>query len=166
MSVNARTAGGLAFLVVVAGLAWSWLRTSPEDRVVAAVTAAAEALSARATDPLAQVAALGRLRGHLTEDVVVEAGADRTVTGRDAAAGLWQRVRASADAVRVRVLDPQVVIAADGASADVAAVVEATFERGGVPERELREVQLRMVDRGGEWLVAGAVLVDAVTPPQ
>ncbi len=60
------------------------------------------------------------------------------VRGRDAVAGLWQRVRASAERTRVRVLDVAVVVAADGASATADGVVELTLERGGVPERDVR----------------------------
>lgn len=165
MSGTAR-ALAVAVALVAAWGAWRWLTTSPEERVLQAVDAVATTLSARAADPLGQVAALGQLRRHLAPDIVIRSGSGADVTGRDAAVGLWQRVRASADAVRVRVLDPAVVVAGDGQTATVDGVVEATFERGGVPERDVREVRLtwRLVD--GEWLASGATLVDAVTPPQ
>ncbi len=164
MSGAARALAVVAALLAAWG-AFRWLTTSPEERVLQAVEAVAATLSVRATDPLGQVAALGQLRRQLAPDIVIRAGAGAEVTGRDAAAGMWQRVRASADAVRVRVLDPAVVVAGDGQTATVDGVVEATFERGGVPERDVREVRLtwRLVD--GEWLASGATLVDAVTAP-
>ena len=167
MSGTGRALAVVAALLAAWG-AFRWFTTSPEERVLQAVDAVAATLSARSADPLGQVASLGQLRRQLAPDIVIRAGAGAgaEVTGRDAAAGLWQRVRASADAVRVRVLDPAVVVAGDGQTATVDGVVEATFERGGVPERDVREVRLtwRLVD--GEWLASGATLVDAVTPPQ
>ncbi|MGE0359690.1 MAG: nuclear transport factor 2 family protein [Vicinamibacterales bacterium] len=165
MSVTWRTAAVVVAAGVAAWAGWSWLTTSAEERVLAAVTATAETLSARPTDPLGQVAALGQLRRHLAETVVVRAGGGAEVTGRDAAMGVWQRVRASAEAMRVRVVDPLVSVDEAGTSATVEAVVEVTFERGGVPERELRDVRLTLVERDGEWVVSAASLVEAVTPP-
>jgi len=165
VKVTWRTAAVVVAIAASAGLGWSWLRRSPEARVVAAVAATAETLSTRATDPVGQLAALSQLRRHLAETVVVRGGGAE-VTGRDAAVGLWQRVRASADAMRLRVVDPSVSVDPAGTSAAVEAVVEVTFERGGVPERELRDVQLTLVERDGEWVVSAAALVDAVIPPR
>lgn len=165
MSVTWKTAAIVVAVAAAAAAGWSWLKPSPEARVVAAVEATAETLSTRTTDPLGQVAALGQLRRHLAESVVVRGGG-AAVTGRDAAVGLWQRLRASADAMRVRVVDPSVSVDAAGTSATLEAVVEVTFERGGVPERELRDVQLTLVERDGEWVVSAAALIDAVAPPR
>lgn len=165
MSVTWKTAAVVVAVAAAAAAGWSWLTPSPEARVVAAVAATAETLSSRATDPLGQVAALGQLRRRLAETVVVRGGGAE-VTGRDAAVGLWQRVRTSADALRVRIVDPNVVLDAAGTSAAVEAVVEVTFERGGVPERELRDVELTLVERDGEWVVSAAALVEAVKAPQ
>jgi ketosteroid isomerase-like protein len=146
-------------------LAWGWLVASAEDRVRTAVQALAEALSSEASDPIGQVAALGRLRSQLDEDVVVATGRGADVRGRDAVMGLWQRLRASGDAVRVRVIDLTVVVAEDGASATADGAVELTIEQNGVPERELREVRTTLVAADGEWRLASATLVEAVTPP-
>ncbi len=146
-------------------LAWGWLAPSEEDRVRTAVHALAETLSSEASDPIGQVAALGRLRAQLTDDVVVATGDGVEIRGRDAVVGLWQRVRASGDTVRVRVLDLAVVVAADGASATADGVAELTVERNGVPEREVREAQAALVASGGEWRLQRATLVEAVTPP-
>lgn len=166
VSVSWRTAAVSLAIGAAAWAGWSWLTTSTEERVMVAVAATAETLSARASDPLGQVAALGRLRRHLAETVVVRIGGGAEVTGRDAAIGLWQRVRASAEAIRVRVVDPLVSVDQAGSLATVEAVVEVTVERGGVPERELRDIQLTLVERDGEWVVSAAALVDAVTPPR
>lgn len=152
-------------VAVVLYLAWGWLVPSPEDRVRAAVHALAETLSSDARDPIGQVAALGRLRAQLTDGVVVATGRGAEIRGRDAVAGLWQRVRASGESVRVRVIDLTVVVADDGASATADGVAELTLERGGVPERELREAQARFVDADGEWRLESATLIAAVTPP-
>lgn len=146
-------------------LAWGWLVPSDEDRVRDAVHALAETLSSDSRDPIGQVAALGRLRAQLADDVVVATGPGRDIRGRDAVAGLWQRVRASGDAVRVRVLDLAVVVAADGASATADGVAELSIERNGVPEREVREVRAAFVPAGREWRLQQASLVEAVTPP-
>jgi signal peptidase I len=117
------------------------------------------------SDPIGQVAALGRLRAQLADDVVVSTGRGAEIRGRDAVAGLWQRVRASGDAVRVRVLDLAVAVAADGASATADGVAELSLERNGVPERELHEVRATFVAAGSEWRLQQAALVEAVTPP-
>lgn len=150
---------------VAAYLAWGWLFTSAEDRVRAAVEALAATLSTQATDPLSQVAALGQLRQQLAEDVVVTTGSDE-VQGRDAVAGLWQRVRASGERARVRVLDVSVVVDADGASAAVEGVAELTVERAGVPERDVRDVRATFARVGDAWRLSRAELVEAVTPPR
>ena len=158
-----------ALVVVAAGvaayLAWGWLFTSAEDRVRAAVDALAAALSTQATDPLRQVAALGQLRQQLAEDVVVFTGSGE-VRGRDAVVGLWQRVRASGERARVRVLDVMVVVAADGATAAVDGVAELTVERGGVPERDVRDVRAAFAQADGDWRLSRAEVIEAVTPPR
>ena len=151
---------------VAAYLAWGWLFTSAEDQVRAAVAGLAETLSNQATDPLGQVAALGQLRQRLADDVVVTTGSGGEVQGRDAVAGLWQRVRASAERTRVRVLDVTVVVAADGATATVDGVGELTLERGGVPERDVRDVQATFVLADSTWQMSRAALVEAVTAPR
>jgi ketosteroid isomerase-like protein len=150
---------------VVVYLAWGWIVPSAEDRVRAAVHALAETLSSDGRDPIGQVAALGRLRAQLTDDVVVSPGPGTDIRGRDAVAGMWQRVRASGDAVRVRVLDLTVAVAEDGASATADGVAELSVERNGVPERELREVRATFVATGTEWRLQQAAVVDVVTPP-
>ena len=160
-----RRAAALVVAAVAVYLVWGWLVTSAEDRVRTAVQALAEALSSEASDPIGQVAALGRLRSQLAEDVVVATGPGTELRGRDAVAGVWQRVRASGDAVRVRVIELTVVVAEDGASATADGAVELTIERNGVPERELREVRTTLVAADGEWRLARATLVEAVTPP-
>ena len=165
MTVTATRAIGVAVVALVAYLAWGWLVTSEEDRVRAAVSALAEALSSDATDPLGQVTALARLRAQLTADVVVATGERAEIRGRDAVAGLWQQVRASGDAARVRIVDLEVVVADDGATATADGVAELTLTRGGVPERELREARATFVAEDGEWRLSTATLVDAVTPP-
>lgn len=160
------TRGLAAAALVVAGyLAWGWLFPSPEARVRAAVTEIAEALSSPATDPVGQIAALGRLRGKLTPDLVVTMGSGSELRGRDAAVGVWQRVR-GAGAPRVRAFDLAVTVAAGASSAEVDGVAELTRERAGAPERELREFTATFVAVDGEWLASRAALVDAVTPPQ
>lgn len=150
---------------IVLYLAWGWLVPSAEDQVRAAVHALAETLSSDTRDPIGQVAALGRLRAQLVDDVVVVTAPGAEIRGRDAVAGLWQRVRASGDAVHVRVLDLTVTVADDGASATVDGVAELTIERNGVPERELREARAAFVTVDGEWRLERAALVEAVTPP-
>jgi ketosteroid isomerase-like protein len=165
VTVTATRAIGVAVVALVAYLAWGWLVTSEEDRVRAAVSALAETLSSDATDPLGQVTALGRLRTQLTADVVVTAGGGAEIRGRDAVAGLWQRVRASGDAARVRIVDLEVVVAEDGVTATADGVAELTLTRGGVPERELREARATFVAEDGEWRLSAATLVDVVTPP-
>ena len=160
-----RRAVTLVVAAIAVYLAWGWLVTSAEDRVRTAVRALAETLSSEASDLIGQVAALGRLRAQLAEDVVVATGAGAEVRGRDAVIGLWQRGRASGDVVRVRVIDLTVVVAEDGDTATADGVVEMTIEQNGVPERELREVRATLVDADGEWRLARATLVEAVTPP-
>jgi ketosteroid isomerase-like protein len=160
-----RRAVALVVAAIAVYLVWGWLVTSAEDRVRTAVQALAETLSSDPSDPIGQVAALGRLRSQLAENVVVATGRGAEVRGRDAVTGLWQRVRASGDAVRVRVFDLTVVVAEDGASATADGAVELTIERNGVPERDLREVRTTMVAADGEWRLARAALVEAVTPP-
>lgn len=160
-----RRAAIAAAVAVALYLAWGWLVPSAEARVRDAVHALAETLSSDASDPIGQVAALGRLRTQVTDDVVISAGRGADVRGRDAVAGLWQRVRASGEGVRVRVLDLTVVVAADGATATADGVAELSLERNGVPERELREVRATFVAAGSEWRLQQAALVDAVTPP-
>lgn len=160
-----RRAVTLVVAAIAVYLAWGWLVTSAEDRVRTAVRALAETLSSEASDPIGQVAALGRLRSQLAEDVVVATGAGAEVRGRDAVIGLWQRVRASGDAVGVRVIDLTVVVAEDGDTATADGVVEMTIDQNGVPERELREVRATLVDADGEWRLARATLVETVTPP-
>lgn len=151
--------------VVYAG--WRWLSTSEEDRVRAAIEALTDTLSAPARDPLAQVTALGRLRQHLTVDVVVSTPGGAAVQGRDAAAAAWQRVRASAGGeVRVRVLDLMVTLGADGVSAEADGVAEITRDRDGAPERSLHEVQASFDKVDGEWRLARAATVEAVQPPR
>jgi ketosteroid isomerase-like protein len=159
---RAVVAAGAAVLLY---LAWGWLSPSAEERVRDAVHAIEETLSSDGSDPIGQVAALGRLRAQLTDDVVVSTGGGADVRGRDAVAGLWQRVRASGEAVRVRVLDLEVAVAEDGASATADGVAELSFDRSGVPERELREVRATFVASGREWRLHQATLVDVVTPP-
>jgi hypothetical protein len=159
------TRGAAALLLALAVyLAWSWLAPSEEDRVRAAIESLSEALSGRASDPLGQVAALGRLRARLAEDVVIEAPRG-PIRGRDAVAALWQRIGAGAEAITVRVLDVAVVVAADGSSADTSGVAELTRQRGGVPERELHEVRATFVKIGGDWRLARAAREEAITPP-
>jgi hypothetical protein len=156
-------------VVVAAGVAaylfWGWLFTSAEDRVRAAVEALAATLSTQATDPLSQVAALGQLRQQLAENVVVTTGSGE-VQGRDAVAGLWQRVRASGERARVRLLDVSVVVGADGTTAAVEGVAELTVERAGVPERDVRDVRATFALTDDAWRLAQAELVEAVTPPR
>jgi ketosteroid isomerase-like protein len=151
-------------VALVAYLAWGWLVPSDEDRVRAAVSALAETLSSNAADPLGQVTSLARLRTQLAADVVVTA-AGTQLRGRDAVTGLWQRVRASGDAARVRLFDLTVVVGADGATATVEGVAELTLERGGVPEREVREVHATFVAEDDAWRLAAATMVEAITPP-
>lgn len=160
-----RRAAVAAGAAVVLYAAWGWFAPSAEDRVRDAVHALAETLSSDGNDPIGQVAALGRLRAQLTDDVVVSTGRGADIRGRDAVAGLWQRVRASGDAVRVRVLDVAVAVAEDGASATADGVAELSLERSGVPERELREVRATFVATGREWRLQQAALVDVITPP-
>jgi ketosteroid isomerase-like protein len=154
-----------AAAAVVLYVAWGWLAPSAEDRVRDAVHALVETLSSDGSDPIGQVAALGRLRAQLADDVVVSTGRGAEIRGRDAVAGLWQRVRASGDAVRVRVLDLAVTVAADGSSATADGVAELSLERNGVAERELHEVRATFVAAGNEWRLQQAALVEAVTPP-
>jgi ketosteroid isomerase-like protein len=154
-----------AVAAVLLYLAWGWLSPSAEDRVGDAVHALAETLSSDTNDPIGQVAALGRLRAQLSDDVVVSTGGGADIRGRDAVAGLWQRVRASGDAVRVRVLDLAVAVAEDGTSATADGVAELSLERNGVPERELREVRATFVATGSDWRLQQAALVDVVTSP-
>jgi hypothetical protein len=163
--VTATRAVGVVVVALVAYLAWAWLAPSEEDRVRAAVTALAETLSSDATDPLGQVTALARMRDQLTAAVVVTAGNGPEIRGRDAVAGLWRRVRSSADSARVRVIDLDIVVGEDGATATADGVVELTLERAGVPERELREARATFVAEEGEWRLATATLVEAITPP-
>ena len=106
---------------VVLYWAWGWVFTSDEARVRAAVDALATTLSTAAADPLGQVAALGTLRRQLAEDVVVATGGGAEVRGRDAVAGLWQRLRTSAGITRVRAFDVEVVVTPDGQTARPAA---------------------------------------------
>ena len=160
-----RRAVALILAAIAAYFLWGWLVPSAEDRVRAAVQDLAETLSSEASDPIGQVAALGRLRSRLAEDVVVTTGPGAEVRGRDAVTGLWQRVRASGDTVRVRVIELAVVVAEDGASATADGIAELTIEQNGVPERELREVRTTLVATDGEWRLARATLVEAVTPP-
>jgi ketosteroid isomerase-like protein len=152
-------------VAVVAYLAWSWLVPSEEARVRAAVSALAETLSSSPTDPIGQVTALARLRRELAADVTVTVGDGAGIRGRDAVVGLWQRVRASSDSVRVRVVDLNVNVAEDGGTATADGVAELTRERNGVPERELREARASFVAEDGEWRLSSATLVDAITPP-
>ena len=156
---------GMLVVALVAYLAWGWLVPSEEDRVRAAVSALAESLSSDATDPIGQVTALARLRTQLTADVIVTAGSGAEIRGRDAVAGVWQRVRASASAARVRIVDLDVVVAEDGVTATADGVAEVTLERSGVPERELREARATFVAEDGEWRLSAARLVEAITPP-
>ena len=141
---------------VVLYWAWGWVFTSDEARVRAAVDALAATLSTAADDPLGQVAALGTLRRQLAEDVVVATGGGAEVLGRDAVAGLWQRLRTSAGITRVRTFDVEVVVTPDGRTAEASGVVEITRMTGGAPERELREVRATFTAAGrGVAAVAG-----------
>jgi ketosteroid isomerase-like protein len=158
--IAAAVAAGAAYLL------WGWLTVSPEDRVRSAIDELTTVMSTRATDPLGQVAALGQLRQRLAEDIVVTTGGGADLRGRDAVAGLWQRVRASGNGVRVRAVDVTVIIGEDRASATAEGVAELTVERGGTPERELRDVQVGLIERDGNWLVSRAVLIEPVTPPR
>jgi ketosteroid isomerase-like protein len=151
---------------IAAYLVWGWLFTSAEERVRAAVDALAATLSSKATDPLGQVAALGQLRQRLADDVVVITGTGVEMRGRDAVVGAWQRVRASAERTGVRALDVTVVVGPDGATATVEGVAELTLERGGVPERDVRDVRATFVLGDGEWRLSRAETLEAVTPPQ
>jgi ketosteroid isomerase-like protein len=166
--VSRRLLGQVVIAVVAAVVlyaAWGWLFTSDEARVRAAIEELATTLSSEASDPLGQVAAIGALRRQLAADVVVNTGGGAQVRGRDAVAGFWQRVRTSSGAIRVRVFDVEVAVAPDGRSADASGVAEVTREPNGVPERELREVQATFVAEDGEWRLARATTVEAVTPP-
>jgi ketosteroid isomerase-like protein len=162
--VTATRAAAVVAVALVAYLAWGWLVPSDEDRVRAAVSALAETLSSDPADPLGQVTSLARLRTQLAADVVMTA-AGTQLRGRDAVTGLWQRVRASGDAARVRLFDLTVVVGADGATATVEGVAELTLERGGVPEREVREVHATFVAEDDAWRLAAATMVEAITPP-
>jgi ketosteroid isomerase-like protein len=162
--VTPTRAAAVVAVALVAYLAWGWLVPSDEDRVRAAVSALAETLSSDPADPLGQVTSLARLRTQLAADVVVTA-AGTQLRGRDAVTGLWQRVRASGDAARVRLFDLTVVVGADGATATVEGVAELTLERGGVPEREVREVHATFVAEDDAWRLAAATMVEAITPP-
>jgi hypothetical protein len=151
---------------VVLYWAWGWVFTSDEARVRAAVDALTTTLSTAATDPLGQVAALGTLRRQLAEDVVVATDGGAEVLGRDAVAGLWQRLRTSAGITRVRAFDVEVMVTPDGQTAEASGVVEITRMKGGAPERELREVRATFTAAGRDWLLARAAAVDAVEPPR
>jgi hypothetical protein len=152
-----------ALAAIVSGT--RWFMPSDEDRVRAAIAALTSALSSRTADPVGQVAALGRLRARLAEDVVVETGGGAAIRGRDAAAGVWQRLRAGAEATTVRALDVRVVVADDRRVAETSAAVELTRERGGVPERELHDVRATFIAVDGDWLLARAGLEEAVVAP-
>jgi ketosteroid isomerase-like protein len=156
----------LAAGVLAAYLVWGWLVTSTEDRVREAVDGLAATLSSRAADPLAQVTALGQLRQRLAEDVVVTSASGAEVRGRDAVAGLWQRIRASAQATRVRAVDVVVVVGEGGNTATVEGVAELSVDRAGGEERALHEVRMTLVAVGGDWLVSRAALVDPLTRPR
>jgi ketosteroid isomerase-like protein len=163
--VTATRAIGVLAVALVAYLAWGWLVPSDEDRVRAAVSALADTLSTDAGDPIGQVTALARLRTLMSADVVVTGEGGTEIRSRDAVVGMWQRVRASADAARVRIVDLDVVVAEDGGTATADGVAELTLERGGVPERELREARATFVAEDGVWRLSAATLVDAITPP-
>ncbi len=156
----------LAAAVVAAYLVWGWLAASEADRVREAVDGLATTLSSRPADPLAQVTALGQLRQRLAEDVVVTSPAGAEIRGRDAVAGLWQRVRASADATRVRAVDVVIVVGEAGDTATAEGVAELSVDRSGVEERALHEVRMSLVAVDGEWLVSRAALVEPVTRPR
>jgi ketosteroid isomerase-like protein len=157
---------GAVLAIVAAVVVWNRVFVSDESRIRAALADTAAALSGANSDPLGQVAALGRLRERLTEDVVVSTGVSGgEIRGRDAVAGAWRRRRASADELTLRVLDVEVEVAPDGATADADLVVQATISRGGQPDEvDAREVRVALVKRDGTWLVARVTLIDAVAP--
>jgi ketosteroid isomerase-like protein len=160
-----RRAGLAAVVAVVLYGAWGWLFTSDEARVRAAIDALADTLSSDASDPLGQVAAIGALRRQLAADVVVQSGRGAEVRGRDAVAAFWQRLRTSSGGMRVRILDVEVTVAGDGRNADCSGVAEVTRTPNGVPERELHEMRATFVAEDGEWRLATAAAIDAVSPP-
>lgn len=155
-----------ALAIVVTVVIWNRVFVSDEARIRAALAETAAALSAADSDPLAQVAALGRLRERLIEDVVVSAGVGGgEIVGRDAVAGAWRRRRASADELTLRVLDVEVEVAPDGATADADLVVQAMISRRGQSDEvDAREVRVALVKRDGTWLVARVTFIDAVAP--
>lgn len=154
-----RRSAGLAGVVVLAAIAWyAWPTETKAVRT--RVTDLVEALNADGGESdLARIGRAAALASALTPDVVVSLDATRHLQGREAVLGMARQALQAQGGARVELRGLQVSLGADGTTA----VADATLR---VDDESYHEVQLHLVKRDGDWLVARAALVQPLTRPR
>jgi hypothetical protein len=159
-----RTSLLVVIAVVVAGVA-AWRHFVPNDvsDVHRRLDAFAAEFNKSTADTLATVAHAARIGTYFTDDVVVELGEGAPpIRGRQTLIAMATRLQPRTSAFSLELVDQNVTISTPS-TADVS--VTAAFRRrgraSGEDAVEARELALKMVKVGGEWLVREVKSVDA-----
>jgi hypothetical protein len=158
--MRARTLVILAALAVAAVAAWR-LWPGEERKIRGRLDALAAELSIPAGEAgLARVARAAGLRAYFTRDVTVEmpAGEGQALHGREELAGIMARMPVPAEGTRVELLNVDIQVGPEKASADVRlnARVTAREPKENPTILDGRMVALSMVKLEGAWVIANA----------
>jgi hypothetical protein len=148
----------LLVLALASGVAaYQWWR-SPERRISRILTAVDAALThdepGAGLDGLTAVAAL---QPHLAPEIVLETGGPLgAIAGRQDAIALAARVRTGSRTLRLQWFDPDIELQGD-AQATVRVTAQVTMTNASGEERvDVHQVEGRVEEREGEWMVVSA----------
>ncbi len=161
--MSRRTSLFIVVAVVAAGVAL-WRNFVPNDKrdVHRRLDAFAAEFNKSIGDGLATVAHAARIGTYFTDDVVVELGEGAPpIRGRQTLIAMATRLQPRTSAFSLELVDQNVTISSPS-TADVS--VTAAFRRrgraAGEDAVEARELALKMVKMGGDWLVREVKSVD------
>jgi hypothetical protein len=162
--MSRRTALFIVLVAVGLGVvAWRFWRPDDKRDVHRRLNSFAAEFNRSTGDGLATVAHAARIGTYFTDDVVVELGDGAPpIRGRQTLISMATRLQPRTAAFTLELLDQNVTISTPS-TADVN--LTAAFRRrgpvAGEDAVEARELALRMVKMGGEWLVSEVRSVDA-----
>lgn len=152
-------------IALAAALAGYLYWASDERQIRRLLERVADAVSHDGTGGVAGLAEVAGLTSDLSPDVTLDPGAPfRTIDGAQNVVSTVGRLRAVTTAVRLELLDAEVVV--DGGSASVQAMARLTLrDREGVEEQHAREVITTLVKRDGAWVVTTARALGVIASP-